>query len=62
MGVAAATEPLATGTDGLGGWRTLVDPRNPLAWLGLFILATVGFASVAGSARVGSAKVSASVG
>jgi hypothetical protein len=62
LGVQAATEPLATGTDGLGGWRTIVDPRNPLAWFGVFLLATVGFASVAGSARIGTAKVTASLG
>lgn len=35
---------------------------NPLVWLGLFALVTVGAASAAGSVRLGKVKVSASAG
>jgi hypothetical protein len=35
---------------------------NPLVWIGLFALVTVGAASVAGSVRLGKVKVSASAG
>jgi len=44
------------------GWGALIDPANPIVWFGLFLLVTVGAASVAGSVRLGKAKVSASVG
>lgn len=60
-GVAAPTQTM--GTDDLRtGWRGLIDPANPLLWLGGLILVTVGAAGVAGSARLGAAKVSASLG
>jgi hypothetical protein len=60
-GVAAPTQQM--GTDNLSvGTRGLLDPHNPLFWFGGFLLATAGFASVAGSARFGKAKVSAGVG
>ena len=35
---------------------------NPLVWLGLFALVTVGAASAAGSVRLGKVSVSASAG
>lgn len=40
----------------------LVNPRNPLAWLALLALATVGAAGLAGSVRLGPARISGSVG
>lgn len=44
------------------GLAALVDPGNPLVWFGVFLLITVGAASVAGSARIGKAKISAQIG
>jgi hypothetical protein len=40
----------------------LVSPQNPLFWFGLLLATTVGLVGVSGSARIGRAKVSASVG
>lgn len=60
-GVAADTQ--AMGTDDIEtGIRGLVDPTNPLVWFGVFLLITVGAAGVAGSVRLGRAKVSAELG
>lgn len=61
-GVAAPTQGMATGGDGLAGWKALVDPSNPLVWVGVFMVAAVGFGALAGSARLGPAKASVSVG
>ncbi len=44
------------------GWRRLVDPKNPLVWFGALLAITLGAAGVAGSARVGNVRVSASAG
>lgn len=44
------------------GWRSLVDPRNPIVWFGVVLLVTVGAAGVAGSVRLGPAKLGGSVG
>jgi hypothetical protein len=60
-GVAAPTAHLGT-DDMAGGLRALFDPHNPLLWLGGILALTVGFAGVAGSARVGRFRVSASAG
>lgn len=61
--VAAPTEAMGSTGYGMdGGWRTLVNPHNPLFWFGVLLLSTVGFAGVAGSARLGPAKVSAAIG
>jgi hypothetical protein len=59
-----ADQPLvATSTDGMAtGMRGLVVPDNPLFWFGAFLLATFGFAGVAGSARLGAARVSGQLG
>lgn len=54
--VPASTDDVASGVAGL------MDPNNPLTWFGVFLLATVGFAGIAGSARLGAARVSASLG
>lgn len=59
-GVAAPTQAMGTGMLD-GGWRTLVDPDNPLMWFGVVLLVTVGAAGVAGSVRLGRAKLSASL-
>jgi len=45
-----------------GGLRSLVDPHNPIMWFGVLLLVTVGAAGVAGSVKLGPAKVSGSVG
>lgn len=51
------------GTSDLGtGWKSLVNPKNPLFWFGVVMLATVGAAGVAGSVRLGPAKLAAKVG
>lgn len=43
------------------GLRGLVSPQNPLLWLGGLVAVTFGLIGVSGSARVGRAKVSASL-
>ncbi len=43
-------------------WRSIVDPSNPLLWLGGIMALTLGFAGAAGSARLGKATFRASVG
>jgi hypothetical protein len=63
----AATEPtqlMGGGAEHTGstGLRTLVDPNNPLVWFAGLLLVTVGAAGIAGSVRLGPAKVGASVG
>lgn len=44
------------------GWRSLVDPRNPILWFGVILAVTVGAAGVAGSVRLGPAKVGGALG
>jgi len=44
------------------GMRALVNPRNPLFWVGALMAVTVGAAGLAGSVRLGPAKLSGSVG
>lgn len=56
--VAAPTQQMGTGPIA-DGWRGLVDPHNPLMWFGVVLLVTFGAAGVAGSVRLGRAKVSA---
>lgn len=60
--VPAQTAISATDDGGRGGWRALIDPRNPLVWLGAVLLITVGAASAAGSARLGPARVAGAIG
>jgi hypothetical protein len=60
-GVASPTQHMAT-DDISTGWKGLVDPNNPLLWFGAILLVTVGAASLAGSVRLGKAKLVASVG
>jgi len=61
--VAAPTEAMGSVEYGMdGGLKTLINPHNPVFWFGVLLLATVGFAGVAGSARIGPAKVSAAIG
>jgi hypothetical protein len=52
----------ATDDSGQQGWRALVDPRNPLVWVGAVLLITVGAASAAGSARLGPARIAGAIG
>ena len=60
FGVAAPTA--RSGTDDMSsGWKGLIDPHNPLFWFGVVLLVTVGAAGVAGSVRLGRAKLSATV-
>lgn len=62
-GTAAPTQAMATnGLLDSSGWRSLVDPGNPLMWFGVVLLITVGAAGAAGSVRLGKAKLQASVG
>lgn len=48
-------------TDIPDGVRGLLHPNNPLMWFGVILLVTVGAAGVAGSVRLGQAKLSASL-
>lgn len=59
-GYAAPTQHMGT-DDIAAGVKGLVDPNNPLMWFGLVLLVTVGAAGVAGSVRLGRAKLSASL-
>jgi hypothetical protein len=43
------------------GWKGLVNPANPLMWFGVVLAVTVGLAGLAGSVRLGRAKLSASI-
>lgn len=58
-GVATATQGVARTDDDVIG-RFSID--NPLTWLAIFALITVGAASAAGSVRLGKVKVSAQAG
>jgi hypothetical protein len=57
-GVAAPTQQMAT-DDITSGWKGLFDPNNPLFWFGVVLAVTLGAAGVAGSVRLGRAKLSA---
>lgn len=59
-GIAAPTQSMAT-DDIVAGWKGLLDPGNPLVWFGAILLVTVGAAGVAGSVRIGKAKLSGSL-
>lgn len=59
-GIAAPTQHMGT-DDIASGVRGLFDPNNPLLWFGAVLLVTVGAAGVAGSVRLGNAKLSASL-
>lgn len=62
-GAGRPTEHMSIGAmDIEGGWKGLVDPRNPLVWFGLLLAITVGAAGVSGSVKVGPGKASASLG
>ena len=55
----------ASSTDALGhagGWKGLVNPNNPMFWLGVVVLTTFGAAGLAGSVRLGPAKATGSIG
>lgn len=58
-GVAQSTQSVAMTDDDVIG-RFSID--NPLTWLAIFALVTVGAASAAGSVRLGKVKVSAQAG
>lgn len=58
-GLAAGTSRVALSDDDPLQWYS---PRNPLMWVGGLLAVTFGLASVAGSVKLGRAKVSASVG
>lgn len=61
MGTAAPTQVIGIdASDSGASW--MISASNPLVWFGLFLLATVGAAGVAGSVRLGPAKVGGSVG
>lgn len=54
--VAAPTQRMGT-NDLATGWKGLVDPHNPLMWFGVVLLVTVGAAGLAGSVRLGRARL-----
>lgn len=58
---AAPTQAMAYTDDLKSGVAGLVDPGNPLMWFGVVLLVTVGAAGVAGSVRLGKARLSASL-
>lgn len=49
-------------TSSTTGLRSLVDPKNPVVWFGVILLITVGAAGVAGSVKLGPAKIGGQVG
>ncbi len=58
-GLAAPTDRVAVmDTDRMG----LFSPSNPLLWFGAILAITVGAAGVAGSVRLGKAKIAVSAG
>ncbi len=59
-GVAAPTEQMGT-SDLRSGARALIDPHNPLFWFGAILAVTFGLVGVAGSVRLGRAKISGSL-
>ncbi len=60
---AVLADTAATATDSVhGGVRELINPRNPLVWVGVLILVTAGAAGVAGSVKLGPAKIGGSIG
>jgi len=62
-GVAAPTQAMGSSGDlAPGGWRALVDPRNPVFWLGVVGAVTLGLGAFASNVRVGRASFRASVG
>jgi hypothetical protein len=61
-GVAAPTQGSSVPAWRSGLGRELIDPSNPLFWLGVVLVVTFGAAGLAGSVRLGGAKLSASVG
>jgi hypothetical protein len=60
--VAQPTQAMAIDVDIPNGWRGLISPSNPLFWVGALVLAAVGAGAVAGSVRLGPAKIAAKVG
>ena len=61
-GAAPASARMSVGSDDMGGLREMLNPHNPLFWLGAIAAVAVGFAGIAGSARVGPVKVAGAVG
>lgn len=61
-GPAAVTQHMATPADGLSGWSALVHPDNPLFWIGVLGIVTVGLGSLAGRVRLGPASAAVKVG
>ena len=61
VGLAAPTQGIGVSLDATG-LRQLTDPGNPLLWFGALLALTLGAAAVSGSARIGKAKISGSVG
>jgi hypothetical protein len=60
-GVAAPTQHM--GSDDISsGWRALVDPHNPLFWLGVIGATTLGLGAFASNVRVGRSVFKVSVG
>ncbi len=61
LGAGADLRPASTAPGFTGTAKDLVSPNNPLFWAGAILLVTVGAAGVAGSVRVGKAKLQASL-
>lgn len=58
-GASAGTSRVAVSSTDAIPWYS---PANPLTWVAGFLAVTFGLASVAGSVRLGKAKISGSVG
>lgn len=58
---AAPTQQMGTTAGLRTGWMGLIDPGNPLFWLGVVLVVTVGLGGVAGSVRLGRARLSGSL-
>ena len=44
------------------GLKAFTDPQNPVTWLVGLVLVTIGFAGIAGSVKLGPAKLGGSIG
>lgn len=61
-GFSTPTANMSMDLGDVGGYRELINPRNPLFVFGVLLAATLGAIGVSGSARVGPAKLAADLG
>jgi hypothetical protein len=62
IGTTPAQTAISATDDHPSGWKGLASPNNPLFWAFGLLLITVGAAGLAGSVKLGPAKLAGSVG